>query len=620
MPVNTGGVGSVTDNPRGEGIYRMIGPDGKEVGIPYSKAKQLGTPQGYKFADDSETHRFLKDYTADPELQQSLIGIAQNNPGLGLYLGFARHALKTVFGLADVSNTGSGGKVQQGLGFASQGEQTETGKNLRGFANEPDTTFAERVGGLGEETAEFSGAENFLKLLPELAGAQKLQTATKLAQLAEKHPLVREALTQASVAGGQTYVKTGDPYAAGEAAALTGIVSGSLSGPSARTARGIREATPGTATVAGQEFETPPARETPKPTKNQAAGQAAIQSAAQSTAAGHLQELNESRAPQPRQGAETEYFRSGNTWAERPRWGGRAHFEQIDVPKTVAKLGSYTDAATMLKGTVIDGYNQITDALALAGESPQNLTRIRQAYQAAEAKFMAAETPEAMQAAESEIERTHQELQDMTKRIPQAVNLKEFSGLNDSYRNALGVEKFSRAVDSAFMGSSTSGAARAGEYYGFNGKQLRNNIDGVIRSMGRGRVDRLVGRDNVETVLEVANHNMTNADRAKYGLAERKIQENFIRMHVGPIAAGGYLGRIAGLPWEAGAAAGWAGAEGLRRINKIIVTHPQIAKNLLYALDYGAKPENYGPFIATMIRQAVEPESKQEESNADEAR
>ena len=58
---------------------------------------------------------------------------------------------------------------------------------------------------------------------------------------------------------------------------------------------------------------------------------------------------------------------------------------------------------------------------------------------------------------------------------------------------------------------------------------------------------------------------------------------------------------MAGMPWEAGAVAGIGTAWASRKVMSAILTDPQIARNVIYALDRGSKAESYGPFIAGLI-------------------
>jgi hypothetical protein len=289
----------------------------------------------------------------------------------------------------------------------------------------------------------------------------------------------------------------------------------------------------------------------------------------------------------------------------------KPNFQQIDVGEAVKKIGSYSDAAAAVKGTATDGYKAITDALAFTGESPQHLQMIRTAYQEAENEYMGANNPAQLASAEGKIEAAHEQLRQMLARVPNAASLKEFSGMNDAYRNGLGLEKISRAIDGSFHGPMSS-AKRAFEYSGFNGQQLGKNMEGLIRTMGRPTVERLMGRENLDSVLQIAQATSTNAGRAKIGIALKAVTNSLIHLHAGPIAVGGFLVHVAGAPWEVGAGAGLVTSEAFKRVTNAVMTNPAVAKNLLYAVEYGANPEHYGPFIATLIQRAATESSSQQ--------
>ena len=53
---------SMSANPRGEGVYKMQGPDGNSIGIPYSNVPEA-LHGGYKLYS-SDAPRFLKNYKA----------------------------------------------------------------------------------------------------------------------------------------------------------------------------------------------------------------------------------------------------------------------------------------------------------------------------------------------------------------------------------------------------------------------------------------------------------------------------------------------------------------------------------------------------------------------------
>jgi hypothetical protein len=225
---------------------------------------------------------------------------------------------------------------------------------------------------------------------------------------------------------------------------------------------------------------------------------------------------------------------------------------------------------------------------------------------------MEADNPAALSAAEQSIEKTHDELRALLGRVPNAASVKEFAAMNDAYRNGLGLEKISRAIDGSFHAPMSS-AKRSFEYTGFNGQQLMQRMENLINTMGRGRVTRLMGKENLDTVLQVGQLSSTIAGRTKLGAALKAVSDSFVRLHVGPMAVGAYLGRMAGVPWELAAPAGGIAAEGGKRLMNVMLTNPKIAQNLIFAIDSGAKPENYGPFIATMIQRAVTEGSREDQ-------
>jgi hypothetical protein len=286
----------------------------------------------------------------------------------------------------------------------------------------------------------------------------------------------------------------------------------------------------------------------------------------------------------------------------------KPNLEQINIPQAVAKAGSFSDAAATLEKTGSDGYNLLNDVTG------GKFNALRNENKAAWDAYMGASGEEAQGAAERALDQSNARIAQMFSGLRGIVDPKNLDGFDDAYRNAQGLRSVASAVDGSFTGNS-SNSARSWEQRGFDGNRLMSNLSRLQTKIGRGSLERLVGRDNLDTLFQVAELNRTNAQRARFGAAIKPVQEGLIRMHVGPIAAGGYLGHLAGLPWEAGAAAGWATAEGTKRLMNVVLTNPQIAKNLTFAIESGAKGENYGPFIASLVSKAVTEANKGEGNN-----
>ena len=166
------------------------------------------------------------------------------------------------------------------------------------------------------------------------------------------------------------------------------------------------------------------------------------------------------------------------------------------------------------------------------------------------------------------------------------------------------------AVDGVSISGPSTSASR--EQRGFDGNRLMSNLSRLQNTMGRNRLERVVGRDNLDTLFQVAELNRTNAQRARFGAAIKPIGDALMHMHVGPIAAGGYLGHLVGVPWEVGAGAGWIASEASKRVMNAVLSNPQVAKHVIFAIDSGANPANYGPFVANLISQSVSSQGGQQ--------
>ena len=281
---------------------------------------------------------------------------------------------------------------------------------------------------------------------------------------------------------------------------------------------------------------------------------------------------------------------------------GKPNFPQIDIPKAIQRVGSYTDAANHLEGVATEGYNNIADSLGLNDISGGKFNTIRNANKAAWARYTGATSAEELHNAGLTVDETNRQMQDLLQDdIGGSVSDKELSGFNDAYGQAQKLKYVANAVDKAFSGNPST-SARSFEYRGFNGQTLMSNLNGLERKFGRSGLARVVGEDNLNTLYQVAELNRTNEARAKFGAAVAPVAK-FLSMHATPAAIGAVVGARTGVGWEAGAAAGLAASYSQKRVMDAILTNPKVAQNLIFAIKSGARPENYGPLIGAMIQQ-----------------
>jgi hypothetical protein len=204
--------------------------------------------------------------------------------------------------------------------------------------------------------------------------------------------------------------------------------------------------------------------------------------------------------------------------------------------------------------------------------------------------------------------------------IQGAVSPKELDGFNAAYSSAQKLKFIGQAVDSSFSGNASS-AARSWEYRGFDGNRLMANLNRLTQKFGRNSLERLMGKESLDTMYQVAELNRTGAARARFGTALQPIAEwlgkqSTALTHLAPIGLGGLAGEMSGIPhgWVLGAAAGEATAMATRKVMNMVLSNPKIAQNLIFAIDSGARPQNYGPMIGAMILQHEKQQQQRSES------
>lgn len=127
-----------------------------------------------------------------------------------------------------------------------------------------------------------------------------------------------------------------------------------------------------------------------------------------------------------------------------------------------------------------------------------------------------------------------------------------------------------------------------GQYRGFNGNMIGQRWDEFLKANPDAR--QIIGPDRVDTLQRLFKANGTMAARKRFGNAIAS---------VGMALAGYHFGG-----WE-----GSVGAEtayhGIRYTLRGLVANPRIAKSLLFAIDSGARPEQYAPSIAAAIKRTI---------------
>ena len=183
------------------------------------------------------------------------------------------------------------------------------------------------------------------------------------------------------------------------------------------------------------------------------------------------------------------------------------------------------------------------------------------------------------------------------------------------------------------------GASKASQVQrGINGRGLMRDLQAVVKIYGRDTIDQTLGTGRLENLEEIADRNMTDRQRAVFNGGIRTVAQELAKLakeapspalntkeivsQVGKRAlamtAGGAAAILSGHSPYWGVMAGEAGYETTQAVFNAIKTNPKIAQNFLFALESGATPARYGPFIATLIQQSETEASEEKQTEGED--
>lgn len=274
---------------------------------------------------------------------------------------------------------------------------------------------------------------------------------------------------------------------------------------------------------------------------------------------------------------------------------GKPQLEPVNVQEIKARTNSLSDFADNLEDESRAGYRRYDEL------TQNRASAVKRQMKDAWRQFMGASGTEAKAAGENaivEADRAHQELMN---ELSGSVSTRELKGLDTAYRRAKVARAVATAVDSSFSGNPSPERA-AWESWGFNGNTMLRNLNRAEQKLGRPALEEVYGRDGLNSLYEIAQANVTPAQRKAFGAGMKAVAENMRFLHgMGVFGAGEAAGHMMGLPWGVGGATSEVGYLGVLKVWGAIQSNPKIAQNFLFAIDSGANPKNYGPIIANMV-------------------
>ncbi len=612
VPINASGSGAQPAqtaqpanpaNPNNEGLYAMHSPDGRAVQIPYSKV-HTSIQNGYLFGDKGTLQKYARDHAADPLSEGRVEQYLDQHPWVAApvnaLVGVGTGVDKTVTGLDRTPRT-----------------RFET--ELQLAAAKPTKGAVQGVGEASENVAEYFTGEELLSLLGKgaegLALAEKLKNMTGLAQMLGKYPMLAKVLKigstvvkQGTIAGAQTYAKTGgDAGAAATAAGETGLLSGGLStlgagGAAIKTARAGTAEADAAAAAARVQTATESAAAANRATEEaRAADSATYSDVARGAAKPHMEAINAAR---------------GNA---QPMLASGA--KVIDVDHILNTTHDFTGAADRLTEVNDEAY----DALDKATDG-----RFRDLNKEV-AKAQKAAWKGGNDEKGAYIEKLN-EMEDLLNGHMGEAGMEELPAVKASWTQSYILRDIGNTLDRNLRGlpgaSEVSNAQR-----GINGKGLHNDLLRLVKDYTRPKLEQVLGPGRLDTLEQIAERNMTDKQRQVFNGGVRTVAQELERMEqaaptakppaqrmiglgkrAGAVAIGGLAAHAAGMTPYWGMAAGEAGYEATHAVMNAIKANPKIAQNFMFALESGATAKRYGPFIAEMIQKNQTDASREQQA------
>lgn len=260
------------------------------------------------------------------------------------------------------------------------------------------------------------------------------------------------------------------------------------------------------------------------------------------------------------------------------------NFRQVNTREVLDNIASPREAAEHLRNIGLEVYDQANKASGGQWQVLKDYTK------AAQDELAGTADVEGNAAKRAELRARVQQGQDGLARIlDDPRNGIDRTDANEAVKNlraSFVLDDLQEAIKPLYSIEAQSGFT-TGEYRGVNGNRLLQRFDAFLRDNKDARD--LIGNDRVDTLRDVFKANDTIAARKRFGGAVLRVATDLLgyRMHgVG------------------GAAVGEVSYQGIRRVLDGMVRNPNIARNLLYAIDYGASPQRYGPMAAEMVQKS----------------
>jgi hypothetical protein len=240
-----------------------------------------------------------------------------------------------------------------------------------------------------------------------------------------------------------------------------------------------------------------------------------------------------------------------------------SNFQPVDVQATLSRVGRPDEAAQELRNVGAEVYNHANDVTggqfqALAGSKDGYIAKLYE-------KLSQEPYPAGRAQVRQEIARAEAALNGILEDPRNGIDATDAAAAKRNFHASYVLDDMHQAIKPLY--------GYEGDYRGFGNNRIGQRFDEFLKSNPDAR--QIIGGERIDTLKEIFQKADTAAGRKKLSRAVISIG-SALTGH-GVVTHGGQY------------------------VLDGMVSNPNVAKNLLFALDSGARPENYSPAIARMI-------------------
>ncbi|HWF03286.1 MAG TPA: hypothetical protein VHA06_06340, partial [Candidatus Angelobacter sp.] len=254
------------------------------------------------------------------------------------------------------------------------------------------------------------------------------------------------------------------------------------------------------------------------------------------------------------------------------------------VPRA-GQASSFADAAQQVKAAAQPTFKKLDQLSDGAFSTFQN--KLKMATKA-ERRATNMEDMEAAQQAQTEARKGIDDL--MTKHSSQ-FQPNELANAQSAWRDMQTLDTVHSYVEKAFSAPEDVAGASKTISRNLNGASLKTNLNQMLDQVPRADLERVLGKDGVQNLYEVAELTAKPENLAK------------MQSQITQLASEGTLTKLVKSPLEA-----------RNLVARTLATSPRVSQMMMNALKFGTPAKIYGPLIANAIAQAHVPEPAEDDS------